>query len=352
MKTVAFGIAALVALAGTAMADDAVSYSTPNVPAIPSGVVASWGDTLTAASPVWRRAGQSANGSETAPNLPTALGSAGNYPYQVQSFTPTTSGLYQFYSAQAFDGYLHLYQNSFDPSQQLVNVLAGDDDMTSLNGGSVPNRNGVASTNDSGFQVNLTANTTYQIVTSTYSAAVPASGAFYNEIRGGGSPGSFTAIPDGNTTGVDLVLNIANANTITSLTSVNLFGLSHTWISDLTFTLTHNDTGTSVVILSSGGVSNNSDFGGGDYTIVDGGAALPGNGSGVIAAGSYGSANPLSAFVGESMGGTWTLHMVDGVGADVGGLFAFGISATVTPTPGTAALIGLGGLAALRRRRA
>ncbi len=38
------------------------------------------------------------------------------------------AGTYDIYSDQDFDGYLHLYADSFNPADQLTNLLAGNDD--------------------------------------------------------------------------------------------------------------------------------------------------------------------------------------------------------------------------------
>jgi hypothetical protein len=342
--------AALTALGGVANAQS-LSFSTPFTPGTPSSLQASWSGNLDALSPTWRRTNGSS--SETAPTAPTTLGGTATsaYPYGVQSFTPSVSGLYQFYSAQSFDGYLHLYENSFDALNGLTNIRAADDDMGTLNGGAVPNRNSVATTNDSGFQFNLNAGTTYHIVTSTFSAAVPAApGAYYNEVYGGGTSASPSySIPDNSPTGVTITLNVADTRDIVSFDSVALTNLIHSYVGDLTMSLKHVDTGTTVNILDRTvfGTSNGADLNG-NYLLADGGAALPT--SGVIPGGTYGTSNALSAFVGESVGGTWELFISDSDAADLGSLSAFGINVTV-PAPGALALVGLSGLIVARRRR-
>jgi subtilisin-like proprotein convertase family protein len=345
------GLLVITALAGTAMGQ-AVNYSTPYTPGTPSGLQASWSGLLDGTSPVFRRAAQSS--SETAPIAPTTLASAGNYPYSVQAFTPSVTGLYQFYSAQAYDGYMHLYENLFDPLNALTNVRAGDDDMGTLNGGAVPNRNGTPTTNDSGFQFNLNAGTTYHIVTSTFGASVPASGAFYNEIYGGGTSATpVYNIPDNNPAGVDITLIVPASETrsIVSFDSVALTNFTHSWMGDLIVTLTHVDTGTSVVLMNQEVSSSNATDLRGDYLIADGAAAWPTTGGTTIApAGTYGTDGLLSAFVGEDLAGTWVLNVSDHAGQDLGSISAFGLNVTV-PTPGALALLGMGGLILGRRRR-
>jgi hypothetical protein len=49
-------------------------------------------------------------------------------PYDVISFNVDAAGDYVFSLTSAFDNYLHLYQGSFDPNNQLANLLIGDDD--------------------------------------------------------------------------------------------------------------------------------------------------------------------------------------------------------------------------------
>jgi len=205
MKAVnSFSIFAAVVMATTA-STFGQTYSTlftPGIPAGPLSLATSWSGLFDGSTLTFNRALQSANGSETTPNAPTALAPAGLYRLNQQSFTPTVSGVHNFYSAQAFDGFLHLYSPNFNSAAALTDVLAGDDDMTTLNGGSVPNRNGVTTTEDSGFQFNLTANTPYVVVTSSFTASTttPAAGAYYNEIYAPSTPATprspITTIPD------------------------------------------------------------------------------------------------------------------------------------------------------------
>jgi hypothetical protein len=48
--------------------------------------------------------------------------------YHVQAFFTDTSDNHHFGSTQDYDGYIHVYQNAFDPLNQLLGLLAGDDD--------------------------------------------------------------------------------------------------------------------------------------------------------------------------------------------------------------------------------
>jgi hypothetical protein len=49
--------------------------------------------------------------------------------YSAAPYTAESDGVYDFSSAQDYDGYLTLYQSPFDPNQPLVNVVAGNDDL-------------------------------------------------------------------------------------------------------------------------------------------------------------------------------------------------------------------------------
>ena len=363
----AYVLAGAVALAASSVAHGQ-SYSTPYTPG--GTLVTSYGDTLTAASPTWRRA--TAAGSEFAPAPATTLGGTATsvYPYHQFSFTPAVSGVYDFYSAQAHDGYLLLYSNPFDPTQALVNNIGGDDDMASLNGGVVPNRGGVTGTADSGFRIPLTGGTTYQVITTPFSASVPANGLFHNEIRTGPAPVHY--IPDGGAnqtpgTPLTVTLNVPDHGSIISFDSLDIRQLTHTFTGDTVVTLRHVDTGTTVDILDRHNKTSATSFGFGgdligDYTFVDGGPALPTTGT-TVAPGTYGLSQntsgfgsspfdtPLSSFVGEDVFGTWELTITDFASGDLGAVSAFAINVTV-PEPACLGLTVLGAsVLAVRRRR-
>lgn len=75
--------------------------------------------------------------------------------YHATGYTAESDGVYDFASAQDYDGYLHLYSSPFDPAQPLVNVIAGNDDLGN-------NRN-------SGFRLFLESGE-YVVVTSAFAA--------------------------------------------------------------------------------------------------------------------------------------------------------------------------------------
>lgn len=175
-------------------------------------------------------------------------------------------------------------------------------------------------------------------------------------------------IPDNDPAGIFSTINIAADETITDVT-VTLFGLSHTWVGDVTAEVTHDGTSTAVLferVGDTGGTSGDSSAFGGDYTFADGGADLwaaadaAGFGE-VIAAGTYaasGLANaPVSlsaSFSGESTQGNWTLFMNDVAQGDTGSITGWGISfssSSAIPEPGSFALLGALGLGCVIRRR-
>ena len=144
--------------------------------------------------------------------------------------------------------------------------------------------------------------------------------------------------------------------------------MAHTWAGDLEMTIT-SPMGTSVTLVNQVGdttpAPGGSGFGdssgmSGNYTFRDGGAdfwaaaAAAGFGTDVApgtyaASGANNAASALSALNGESADGTWTLTVSDWGGGDTGSIG--GWSLLNVPTPGTAAVLGLAGLAGLRRRK-
>lgn len=115
-------------------------------------------------------------------------------------------------------------------------------------------------------------------------------------------------IPD-DLSGFDAIANVTNLDTITNLkVSVKA---SHTWVGDLTMTLSHN--GTSVLLMDQpdeGGCEENNI----DVTFSDGASVPVSNACQSNAPAISGDVIPesaLSAFAGDTLNGSWTLNIVD-----------------------------------------
>ncbi len=130
------------------------------------------------------------------------------------------------------------------------------------------------------------------------------------------------AIPDNNSTGVDVQLVVADAGTILDL--LVEVDATHTWVGDLVFTLTHEDTGTSVTLMDRPGFT-----GTGFGCSSDDVSAIFDDTSGNPVEGECSTTPPaiggvvapeqaLAAFVGEDLSGTWTLNANDQAAGDTG----------------------------------
>ena len=82
------------------------------------------------------------------------------------------------------------------------------------------------------------------------------------------------SIPDNDPAGVSVDLIFADARLITGNLSVTINSLSHTWIGDLSATLTHVGTGTTVVLFQRPGGANCGADVDGTYTFSDAGASI------------------------------------------------------------------------------
>ena len=172
------------------------------------------------------------------------------------------------------------------------------------------------------------------------------------------------AVTAGETTLFPSGIVIANgATNIVTDVNVTLNRGSHTWADDMEISL-RSPSGTVVVLMQDAG---GSDDIAGDLTFDDQAAGMIDDatgtftGSGTYQPSVYSTATTtapaptgvgLSAFNGENANGTWDLFVFDDAGADTGS-FAGGwtLDLVVVPAPASAALLGLGGLAAIRRRR-
>lgn len=148
------------------------------------------------------------------------------------------------------------------------------------------------------------------------------------------SPTGSYNIPDGNATGVTASINISGQPNISSFNSVTISGLTHTWYSDLRAFLSN---GTTTVQLFTNGqyqyFNNDGSQLDGNYTFANTGANWYDQNDPVPSATTYASFEPLSAFNGSSLNGTWTLNVQDGTDPDEGSFSSFSIDATPTPVP-------------------
>ncbi len=145
--------------------------------------------------------------------------------------------------------------------------------------------------------------------------------------------GPVVAIPDSNASGADATIEVSglsgtigdiefsidgsDCNTNTGSTSV---GLDHTYDGDLTLTLI-SPAGTHVTLSANRGGGGNNFC----QTVFDDQAEqLISSGSAPFT-GLFQPDSPLEALNGEDPNGTWTFHVVDGAGADIGSIRAFSI---------------------------
>ena len=155
---------------------------------------------------------------------------------------------------------------------------------------------------------------------------------------------SMTLTQGGTLTGLDMTLNV-----------------SHTYVGDLKFTLTHQDTGTSALLIDRPGVPA-STYGCSQNNInatLSDSASLPVENechtSTPAIVGTLSPNNPLSVFTGEDLSGTWVLLAEDAVSADTGTLDQWCIAPTQVPEPSSSLLLVSGvlfllGSQTLRRR--
>jgi subtilisin-like proprotein convertase family protein len=142
-------------------------------------------------------------------------------------------------------------------------------------------------------------------------------------------------IPDNNTTGVTSSLVVSDSGNLSDLNvSVKV---THTWVGDLIFVLTHVDTGTSVTIIDQPGAAPDESVGchGDDIdATLDDEVSSPvedecSAGTPTIS-GTFKPNNPLSAFDYENLSGTWTLTVSDDLDGDIGILEYWSLHPTLT----------------------
>ena len=179
--------------------------------------------------------------------------------------------------------------------------------------------------------------------------------------------GAGFSIPDNSPTGITSDIAISGDEVITDL-SVTLFGATHSWIGDVTATISNGTTTADLFVRvgDPGGTSGDSSTLDGDYTFADGGddlwLAADNAGFGTpVPQGTYAPTasnnTPVSlagTFAGGSTQGTWTLFMSDAAQGDTGAITGWGISfssGAAIPEPGSLAILGAMGLACVIRRR-
>lgn len=135
------------------------------------------------------------------------------------------------------------------------------------------------------------------------------------------------AISSSGTPTITSTLNISTSGTIADLDVVDLVG-THSWINDLTVTLTSPQNTT--VTLWDQVCGSENDF---DLNFDDGAAAgaLP---CPPVGGGTYQPLNALSAFNGENALGIWTLTISDGANADGGSLDGWALAICLGQTTG------------------
>lgn len=168
---------------------------------------------------------------------------------------------------------------------------------------------------------------------------------------------------------IDNTTTSSTISTVPGLVSVSAIvvrGATHTWIGDVTMSVTHVNSSTTYNLFVrpgylGSGFGDSSDLGG-DYMFVASGggdiwaaAAAAGSAApvppGTYNASSGGSGAATGLFPGSWSASAWRLDVTDSAGGDQGGWQSWEIRGTAVPEPATMAALGLGAAALIRRRR-
>lgn len=152
--------------------------------------------------------------------------------------------------------------------------------------------------------------------------------------------GPAVAVPDNNSTGVNIPLTVSGASgavgdlnlrldgsVCSTAAGATTVGVDHTWVGDLTFKL-KSPANTSVTFINRPGGSSN---GGNNFcqTLLDDQGGFPSIGiitaAGAPYTGSFSPQAPFSAFNGEAANGVWTLNVSDNAAVDTGSVRAFSL---------------------------
>ncbi|MFM6215213.1 MAG: hypothetical protein ACKPCQ_01320 [Dolichospermum sp.] len=152
-----------------------------------------------------------------------------------------------------------------------------------------------------------------------------------------GPNGGRYRIPDNNATGVSASISISGQPNIASFNSVTISGFTHPFYSDLRAFLSNGTT--TVQLFRTEGDPDGATFTdgsnnlNGNYTFATMGSNWYTQTSDPVSSTTtYASFEPLSAFNGSSLNGTWTLNVQDRVFREANGSFS-SFSIDVTPVP-------------------
>ncbi len=137
--------------------------------------------------------------------------------------------------------------------------------------------------------------------------------------------GAAVPVPDNNAIGATATISVPTAGTISAI-RIRINNFTHTWDSDMAFTLIGPDNTTDFLINHRGG--NGDNF---FDTVLDDSATVPISGGSPPFTGSFRPESPLSVYQGKAINGTWALKMVDNVSSDAGILETWSIDIQSSP---------------------